>query len=64
MGVGTGHGDAAAAVELAAAERLGVHPDTIRYRLRKMAEVTTLQLDVPAKRLAMIIELVVSDPPG
>ena len=48
MGVGTGHGDAVAAVELAAAERLGVHPDTIRYRLRKMAEVTTLQLDVPA----------------
>jgi DNA-binding PucR family transcriptional regulator len=46
-----------------AAERLGVHPNTIRYRLRKMAEVTTLQLDVPAKRLAMIIELAVSDPP-
>ena len=46
-----------------AAERLGVHPNTIRYRLRKMAEVTTLQLDVPAKRLAMIIELVVADPP-
>ncbi|MEQ0564888.1 helix-turn-helix domain-containing protein [Amycolatopsis sp. NEAU-NG30] len=45
-----------------AAERLGVHPNTIRYRLRKMAEVTTLHLDVPAKRLAMIIELVVSDP--
>jgi hypothetical protein len=46
-----------------AAERLGVHPNTIRYRLRKMAEVTALQLDVPAKRLAMIIELAVSDPP-
>ncbi|NBH04899.1 helix-turn-helix domain-containing protein, partial [Amycolatopsis sp. SID8362] len=46
-----------------AAERLGVHPNTIRYRLRKMAEVTTLQLDVPAKRLAMIIELAVAEPP-
>ncbi|MDI5980176.1 helix-turn-helix domain-containing protein, partial [Amycolatopsis magusensis] len=46
-----------------AAERLGVHPNTIRYRLRKMDEVTTLQLEVPAKRLAMIIELAVSDPP-
>jgi DNA-binding PucR family transcriptional regulator len=44
-----------------AAERLDVHPNTIRYRLRKMAEVTTLQLDLPAKRLAMIIELAVSD---
>ncbi|GAA3573410.1 helix-turn-helix domain-containing protein [Amycolatopsis ultiminotia] len=45
-----------------AAERLGVHPNTIRYRLRKMAEVTNLQLDQPGKRLAMIIELAVSDP--
>ncbi|MFK0246900.1 PucR family transcriptional regulator [Amycolatopsis azurea] len=45
-----------------AAERLDVHPNTIRYRLRKMAEVTDLRLDQPAKRLAMIIELAVSDP--
>ncbi|WP_020657524.1 PucR family transcriptional regulator [Amycolatopsis benzoatilytica] len=44
-----------------AAERLGVHPNTIRYRLRKMAEVTPLRLDLPAKRLAMIIELAVAD---
>jgi hypothetical protein len=44
-----------------AAVRLDVHPNTIRYRLRKMAEVTNLQLDLPAKRLAMIIELAVSD---
>ncbi|WP_033294840.1 PucR family transcriptional regulator [Amycolatopsis jejuensis] len=47
-----------------AAERLGVHPNTIRYRLRKMAEVTPLRLDLPAKRLAMIIELAVADPPS
>ncbi|RJQ86851.1 PucR family transcriptional regulator [Amycolatopsis panacis] len=45
-----------------AAERLGVHPNTIRYRLRKMAAVTPLRLDLPAKRLAMIIELAVADP--
>ena len=45
-----------------AAERLEVHPNTIRYRLRKMAEVAELRLDQPAKRLAMIIELAVSDP--
>ncbi|WP_214416279.1 PucR family transcriptional regulator [Sphaerisporangium fuscum] len=42
-----------------AAERLGVHPNTVRYRLRKMAEITNLQLDVPEKRLAMIIALAV-----
>lgn len=45
-----------------AAERLGVHPNTIRYRLRKMAEVTPLRLDLPEKRLAMIIELAVAGP--
>lgn len=44
-----------------AAARLDVHPNTIRYRLRKMAEVTTPRLDLPSKRLAMIIELAVSD---
>ncbi|GHH63343.1 DNA-binding protein [Streptosporangium violaceochromogenes] len=41
----------------AAAGRLDVHPNTVRYRLRKMAEITNLQLDVPEKRLAMIIAL-------
>lgn len=47
-----------------AALRLDVHPNTIRYRLRKMAEVTNLQLDLPAKRLAMIIELAAADDPS
>ncbi|WP_433500865.1 PucR family transcriptional regulator [Sphaerimonospora sp. CA-214678] len=42
-----------------AADRLGVHPNTVRYRLRKMAEITNLRLDVPEKRLAMIIALAV-----
>ena len=41
------------------AARLGVHPNTVRYRLRKMATVTTLRLDAPEQRLAMIIALAV-----
>lgn len=40
-----------------AGEALGVHENTVRYRLRKMAEVTTLDLDDPHKRLAMTIEI-------
>ena len=40
-----------------AGEALGVHENTVRYRLRKMAEVTALDLDDPHKRLAMTIEL-------
>ncbi|MFJ2029044.1 PucR family transcriptional regulator [Streptosporangium sp. NPDC087985] len=40
-----------------AAGRLDVHPNTVRYRLRKMAEITNLQLELPEKRLAMIIAL-------
>ncbi len=37
-----------------AGERLGVHENTVRYRLRKMAEITNLALDDARKRLAMI----------
>jgi hypothetical protein len=44
-----------------AGRRLGVHPNTIRYRLRKMAEVTTLDLDDPRKRLATIIGLAAAE---
>lgn len=36
---------------------LGVHENTVRYRLRKMAEVTTVDVDDARKRLAMMIEL-------
>ncbi|GAA0523759.1 DNA-binding protein [Saccharopolyspora subtropica] len=43
----------------AAAARLGVHPNTVRYRMRKMAELTPLRLDDPDVRLAMIIALAV-----
>jgi DNA-binding PucR family transcriptional regulator len=44
-----------------AAVRLEVHPNTVRYRLRKMAEATNLELDRPDKRLAMIIALAATD---
>ncbi|MCA2242316.1 helix-turn-helix domain-containing protein [Mycobacterium sp. WUMAC-067] len=44
-----------------AGERLGVHENTVRYRLRKMAEITTLSLDDARKRLAMMIELAATD---
>ncbi|BBY79488.1 helix-turn-helix domain-containing protein [Mycolicibacterium pulveris] len=40
-----------------AGRRLGVHENTVRYRLRKMAEITDLPLDDADKRLAMMIEL-------
>ncbi|MFE7742614.1 PucR family transcriptional regulator [Nocardia sp. NPDC057455] len=44
-----------------AGTQLGVHENTVRNRLRKMAEVTDLGLDDPRKRLAMMIELAVTD---
>lgn len=44
-----------------AGRRLGVHENTVRYRLRKMSEITTLPLDDAKKRLAMMIELAASD---
>lgn len=47
-----------------AAERLGVHENTVRYRLRKMAEVTDLDLTDARKRLAMTVELAATDDDG
>ena len=44
-----------------AGERLGIHENTVRYRLRKMAEIANLQLDDAKKRLAMMIELAATD---
>ncbi|MEU6716105.1 helix-turn-helix domain-containing protein [Nonomuraea sp. NPDC046802] len=44
-----------------AAERLGVHPNTVRNRLRKMGELTPLDLDDARQRLAMIIVLAASE---
>lgn len=40
---------------------LGVHENTVRYRLRKMAELTQLDLDDARKRLAMMIELAATE---
>ena len=44
-----------------AGERLGVHENTVRNRLRKMAEITNLALDDARKRLAMMIQLAATD---
>jgi hypothetical protein len=44
-----------------AGERLGAHGNTVRYRLRKMAEISNLPLDDARKRLAMMIELAATD---
>jgi sugar diacid utilization regulator len=38
-----------------------VHENTVRYRLRKMAEITDLGLHDARKRLAMMIELAATD---
>ncbi|MGB3484274.1 MAG: helix-turn-helix domain-containing protein [Mycobacterium sp.] len=43
-----------------AAELLGIHENTVRYRLRKMSKVTDLDLKDAHKRLAMTIELAAS----
>lgn len=45
----------------AAGDRLGVHENTVRYRLRKMAEVTDLGLSDARTRLAMMIELTATE---
>ncbi|UXA12542.1 helix-turn-helix domain-containing protein [Mycobacterium sp. SMC-8] len=41
------------------AAALGVHENTVRYRMRRMAELTDLRLDDADKRFAMMIELAV-----
>ncbi|MFD1540471.1 PucR family transcriptional regulator [Nonomuraea guangzhouensis] len=45
----------------AAAERLGVHPNTVRNRLRKMDELTPLDLGDARQRLAMTIMLAATE---
>jgi hypothetical protein len=44
-----------------AGRQLGVHENTIRYRLRKMADLTPLDLHDGTKRLAMMIEVAALD---
>lgn len=43
------------------AAQLGVHENTIRYRMRRMAEIADLDLDDSHKRFAMMIALAVLD---
>lgn len=47
-----------------AGRQLGVHENTVRNRLRKMSEVTTLDLQDGDKRLAMMIEVAALDDPA
>jgi hypothetical protein len=47
-----------------AGRQLGVHENTIRNRLRKMTELTTLDLRDGDKRLAMMIEIAALDGPA
>ncbi|MDQ6945239.1 MAG: helix-turn-helix domain-containing protein [Actinomycetota bacterium] len=41
----------------AAAAQLHVHPNTFRYRLRKLQEVADVRLDEPEERLMMMLQL-------
>jgi DNA-binding PucR family transcriptional regulator len=43
----------------AAADLLGVHPNTVRYRMRRMAEIARVDLDCPRTNLALAIALAV-----
>ncbi|HKN56454.1 MAG TPA: helix-turn-helix domain-containing protein, partial [Amycolatopsis sp.] len=42
----------------AAAKQLRIHPNTLRYRMRKLLELVPLDLDDPDVRLALITQLV------
>lgn len=46
-----------------AAARLEVHPNTIRYRLRRMHQLCQLRLNDPRERLAMLVALAIRDQP-
>ncbi|WP_328908297.1 helix-turn-helix domain-containing protein [Streptomyces sp. NBC_00234] len=49
----------------AAAKELNVHPNTLRYRIRKAVTLTGLDLDDPEHRLAAVLQLRLSlAPPG
>jgi sugar diacid utilization regulator len=42
----------------AAAQQLRIHPNTLRYRMRKLLELVPLDLDDPDVRLALLTQLV------
>jgi DNA-binding PucR family transcriptional regulator len=48
----------------AAAERAHVHPNTFRYRLRRLAEVAGLDLSDPDQRFAAMLQLRLLPAPG
>lgn len=48
---------------IAAANALYVHPNTFRYRLRRLAEVGDLDLDDPEARFAAMLQLRIVAPP-
>ncbi|MEV6414613.1 helix-turn-helix domain-containing protein [Kribbella sp. NPDC051718] len=48
---------------IAAAGAVYVHPNTFRYRLRRLAEVGALDLDDPEARFAAMLQLRVVNPP-
>ncbi|MGW5638408.1 PucR family transcriptional regulator [Streptomyces sp. NPDC003832] len=41
----------------AVAERLHIHPNTLRYRIRRAVDLTGIDLDDPAQRLVALLEL-------
>lgn len=43
----------------AAADLLRVHPNTVRYRMRRIAEIAHIDLDSPRTHLALAIALAV-----
>ncbi|MEY7972196.1 helix-turn-helix domain-containing protein [Saccharomonospora xinjiangensis] len=45
----------------AASAALDVHPNTVRYRMRRMSELVRLELDDPKTRLALVIALAVAE---
>lgn len=40
-----------------AGQRLGVHPNTLRYRIRRLQQLASVHLDDPDDRLSMMLEL-------
>ncbi|MFJ4653577.1 PucR family transcriptional regulator [Nocardia sp. NPDC088792] len=53
------HGDVRAA-----ADTLRIHPNTLRYRLRRTADITGIDLDDPADRLLLELQLALHHRPG
>lgn len=47
-----------------AARQLHVHPNTLRYRMRRLAEIVDIDLDSPAIRLALLLQLAALRPAG